>query len=112
MDTVTGLALASPRACCSVSWLLHFTHRRRPCFLLAAMLLRCHTLPLYPRRSNRPTLVAVVNVNALQLPLPPKLGRPVSPGFCVLRHAVGHPDSLGTRGLKQGRNHLLVRDAR
>ena len=61
VDTVTGPALASPHACCFVSWLLHCTHRRPPCFQLVAMLLRCHALPLSPRRSNGPALVAVAN---------------------------------------------------
>ena len=78
MDTVTGPALASPHACCFISWLLCCTHRRRPCFQLVAMLLRCHALPLYPWRSNGRALVAVSNANALQLPLPPKPGWPVS----------------------------------
>ena len=44
----------------------------------------------YPRRTNGPALVAVANANALQLPLPPKPGWPVSPVLWVLRHAVGH----------------------
>ena len=35
-----GPALASPHACCFVPWLLLCAHRRRPCFLLDAMLLR------------------------------------------------------------------------
>ena len=89
-DTLTGLALVSPHACCFVSWLLHCTHRKRPCFLLVAMLQGCYALPQYPRRSNEPVLVAVANANALQLPLPPKPGWPVSPVLWVLRHAMGH----------------------
>ena len=44
----------------------------------------------YPRRTNGPALVAVANANALQLPLPPKPGWPVSPVLWVLRQAVGH----------------------
>ena len=44
----------------------------------------------YPRRTNGPALVAVANANALQLPLPPKPGWPVSPVLSVLRQAVGH----------------------
>ena len=44
----------------------------------------------YPRRTNGPASVAVANANALQLPLPPKPGWPVSPVLWVLRHAVGH----------------------
>ena len=90
MDTVTGPALASPHACYFVTWLLRCTHRRHPCFLLVAMPLHCPVLPLHPRRSNGPALVAVANAKAPQLPLPPKLGWPVSPVFWVLRHAVGH----------------------
>ena len=85
-----GPALASLHACCFVPWLLRCSRRKRPCFLLVAMLLRCCALPLYPRRTNGPTSVAVANANALQLPLPPKPGWPVSPVLCVLRHAVGH----------------------
>ena len=88
---MTGPALVSPPACCFVSWLLQCTHRKRPFFLLVAMLLRCYALPHYPRRSNGPALVAVANANALQLPLPPKPGWPVSQVLWVLRHAVGHP---------------------
>ena len=44
----------------------------------------------YPRRTNGPASVAVANANALQLPLPPKPGWPVSPVLWVLRHALGH----------------------
>ena len=44
----------------------------------------------YPRRTNGPASVAVANANALQSPLPPKPGWPVSPVLWVLRHAVGH----------------------
>ena len=76
---MTGRALVSPHACCFVSWLLHCTNGKCPCFLLVAMLPRCHALPPYPRRSHGPALVAVANANALQLPLPPKPGWPVSP---------------------------------
>ena len=90
MDTVTGSGLASPHACCFVSWLLHCTHRRHPCFLLVAMHLHCHALPLHPQRSNDPALVAVANANALQLPLPPRPRWPVSLVLWVLRHAVRH----------------------
>ena len=85
-----GPALASPHACYFVSWLLHHTHKKRPCLLLAAMLLRCYVLPHYPRRSNGPALVAVAKANALRLPLPPMHGWPVSPVVWVLRHAMGH----------------------
>ena len=85
-----GSALASPHACCFVPWLLHCDGQRCPCFLLVAMLLRCFALPPYPRRTNGPASVAVANANALQLPLPPKPGCPVSPVLWVLRHAVGH----------------------
>ena len=66
---------------------------KRPCLLLVAMLLCCHALPPYPRRSNGPTLVAVANANALHLPLLPKPGWPVSPVLWVLwvlRHTVGY----------------------
>ena len=63
---------------------------RCPCFLLLEVLLRCCALPPYPRRTNEPASVAVANANALQLRLPPKPGRPVSPVLWVLRHAVGH----------------------
>ena len=90
MDTVTGPPLASPHACRFVSWLLHCTHRRHPCFPLVAMLLDGHALPLHSRQSNGPALVAVANANALQVPLPAKPGWPVSPVLWVLRHAVGH----------------------
>ena len=90
MDTVTGPALASPHACCFVSWLLCCTHRRRPCFLLVAMQLHGRALSLHPRRSNWPALVAVANANALHVPLPPKPGWPVSPVFWVLCHGVGY----------------------
>ena len=85
-----GSALASPHACCFVPWLLLCDGQRCPCFLLVAMLLRCFALPPYPRRTNGPASVAVANANALQLPLPPKPGCPVSPVLWVLRHAVGH----------------------
>ena len=85
-----GPAVAPPHACCFVPWLLRCTHRRRPCFLLVAMLLRCSALPLYPRRTNGLASVAVANAKALQLPLPPKPCWPVSPVLWVLRHAVGH----------------------
>ena len=54
IDTETGPALASPRACCFVTWLLHCTHRMRPCFLLVAMPLHCPALPLYLQRSKGP----------------------------------------------------------
>ena len=54
------------------------------------MLLHCRALPLYPRRTNGPALVAIANANALQLPLPPKPSWPESPVFWVLRQAVGH----------------------
>ena len=61
---------------------------------LAFCLLRCCCAalpcPPYPRRTNGPASVAVANANALQLPLPPKPGCPVSPVLWVLRHAVGH----------------------
>ena len=90
-DTMTGPALASQHACCFVSWLLQCTHKKRPCFLLVAMLLRCYALPHWPRRSNGLALVAVAYANALQLPLPPKPGWPVSLVLWVLHHAVGHP---------------------
>ena len=89
-DTLTGPALGAPHACGFVSWLLHCTPRKRPCFLLVAMMLRCYALPPYPRRSNGLALVAVANANALHMPLPPKLDLPVSPVLWVLRHAVGH----------------------
>ena len=89
-DPMTGSALVLPHARFFVSWLLQCTHRKQPCFLLVAMLMRCYALPRYPRRSNRPVLVAVANANALQLPLPPKPSWPVSPVLWVLRHAVGH----------------------
>ena len=85
-----GSVLASPHACCFVPWLLHCNGQRCHCFLLVAMLLRCFALPPYPRRTNGPASVAVANANALQLPLPPKPGCPVSPVLWVLRHAVGH----------------------
>ena len=85
-----GSAVASPHACCFVPWLLLCDGQRCPCFLLVAMLLRCFALPPYPRRTNGPASVAVANANALQLPLPPKPGCPVSPVLWVLRHAVGH----------------------
>ena len=85
-----GSALASPHACCFVPWLLLCDGQRCPCFLLVAMLLRCFALPPYPRRTNGPASVAVANANALQLPLPPKPGCPVSRVLWVLRHAVGH----------------------
>ena len=90
MDTETGPALASPHACCFVTWLLRCTHRRHPCFLLVAMPLHCPALPVYPRRSNGPAPVAVANAKALQLPLPPKPDWPVCPAFWVLRQVVGH----------------------
>ena len=90
MDTETGPALASPHACCFVTWLLCCTHRRHPCFLLVAMPLHCPTFPLYPRRSNGPAPVAVANATTMHLPVPPKPGWLVSPVFKVLRHAVGH----------------------
>ena len=61
---------------------------------LAYCLLLCCCIalpcPLYPRRSNGPAPVAVANAKALQLPLPPMPGWPVSPVLWVLRHAVGH----------------------
>ena len=72
-----GPILASPHVSCFVTWLLHCTHRRR--FLLVAMLLLCPALPLYPQRTNGPAPVADANAKALQLPLPPKPGWPVSP---------------------------------
>ena len=90
VDTKTELALPSQHAWCFVSWLLHCTPRWRPCFLLVSMFLHCHALPLYPRRSNGPVLVAVANANALRLPPPPNPGWPVSPFFWLLRQAVGH----------------------
>ena len=65
-----GPVLASPHACCLVTWLLHCTHGRRPCFLLVAMLLYCPALRLYPWRSNGAAPVAVANAKALHLPLP------------------------------------------
>ena len=108
-DTLTGRALALPHACCFVSWLLHCTHRKSPCFLRFAILLRCYALGHYPGRSNGPLLVAVAKANAPQLPLPPKRGWRVSPVNWVLRNAVGH---LGTHGNEQCRYHLSVRDAR
>ena len=82
--------LASPHACCFVHLLLLCTHRRRRCFLLVAVLLRCYALPLYPRRTKGPVSVAIANANALQLPVPQKHGWPPSPVLWVLCHAVGH----------------------
>ena len=84
LDAEKGPVLALPHACCFVTWLLHCTHRRRPCFLLVAMPLHCLALPPYPWRSYGPATVAVANAKALQLPLPPKLGWPVpqSPPSC------------------------------
>ena len=79
VEIATGPALASPHACCFVAWLP-----------LVAMLLCCHVLPLYPRRSNGPPLVAIANANAQQLPMPPKPGWPVCPVFWVLHQDVGH----------------------
>ena len=90
IDTETGPALASPHACCFVTWLLGCTHRMRPCFLLVAKPLHCPALPLYPRRSNGPAPVAVANANALQPPLTPKNGWPLPTVLLVLRHVVGH----------------------
>ena len=87
---MTGPDLVSPHALCFVSWLQQFTHRKRPCMLLFALLPRCHALPPSPRRFNGPALVAVANAKARQLPLPPKPGWPVSLGLSVLRHVVGH----------------------
>ena len=89
-DNMTGPALVLPHACCFFSWLLHSTHRKRPCFLLVAMPLRCYALSHYPQRSNELAFVAGANGNAMQLPLPPKPGWPVSPVLWVLSHAVGH----------------------
>ena len=88
--TTRGPLLLRRMRGCFVPWLLLCARRRRPCFLLVAVLLRCCALPLYPRRTNGPASVAVANAKALQLPLPPKPGWPVSPVLWVLRHAVGH----------------------
>ena len=84
------------------------------------MLLHCPALPLYPRRSNGPAPVAVANAKALPLLMlklcschcPQSLvGRyPRSSGSSVMLWATS--GSLGTHGIEQGRNHLLVRDAR
>ena len=66
-------------ACCFVSWLLQCCPPRSCACLLHC---RCFAMPCpLPRRYNGP---------ALQLPLPPKHGWPVSPVLWVLRHAVGH----------------------
>ena len=54
------------------------------------MQLHCRALSLQPRWSNWPALVAAANANALQLPLPPNPGWPVSPVFWVLYHGVGY----------------------
>ena len=90
MDAEKGPVLASLHACCFATWLLHCTHRRHPCFPLVARPPHCPALPIYPRQSNGPAPVAVATAKALQLPLPPKPGWPVSPVFWVLRHAMGH----------------------
>ena len=87
---MTGPDLVSPHACCFISWLLHCTHRKPPCLLPVAVLLRCRALPPYPRRFNGPALIVIANAKALQSPLPPKPGWPVSLVLWVLRHAVGH----------------------
>ena len=58
--------------------------------MCVAMLLRCCALPPNPRRINGAASVAVAKANAMQLPLPPKPGSPVSLVLWVLRHAVGH----------------------
>ena len=95
MEAVTGPTLASPRACCFVTSRLRCTHRRHSCFLLVAMPLHCPILPLHPWRSNGNSALAtapfaVANAKALQLPLPPKPGWPVSLVIWFLRQAVGH----------------------
>ena len=75
---------------------LHHHLQSRLVPMLAALFLACccaATLPClapYPRRTNGPASVAVANANALQLPLPPKSGWPVSPVLWVLRHALDH----------------------
>ena len=86
-----GPALVSPHACTFVSWLLHSTHRKRPCFLLFATPLQCYALPQYPRRPNEPALVAIANASALQLPLPQKPRWSLSPVLWALYNVVGHP---------------------
>ena len=80
--------------------------------LIVAVLLRCHALPPDPRRFNGPTLVAVANAKALQLPLPPNPGWLVSTFLwsCVMLWATS--GSPRTHGIERGRNHPSVRDAR
>ena len=80
-DTSMGPPLVLPHGSCFDARLPRCTHRKCPCFLLVAMLLQCYALPLYPRQSNGLALVAVANVNALQLPLPPEPSWSVSPVF-------------------------------
>ena len=75
--------------------LLHLSLDCRSAAPLGVLLACCSAAALpylapYPRRTNGPALVVVANANALQLPLPPKPGWPVSPVLRVLRHAVGH----------------------
>ena len=56
-----------------------------------AMLLPCSALPPYPRWTYSPALVNVANAaNVLQLPMPPKLGRLVSPVLWVVYQAVNN----------------------
>ena len=98
---------ASPKACGPARGLHHHL-QSRPVPMLASLFLGCRTaaplgivlaccsaaalpcLAPYSRRTNGPASVAVADANALQLPLPPKPGWPVSPVLRVLRHAVGH----------------------
>ena len=98
---------ASPKACGTARVLHHHFQSRLVPMLAALSLGCCSAAPLgivlaccsaaalpclapYPRQTNGPASVAVANANALQLPLPPKPGWPVSRVLWVLRHAVGH----------------------
>ena len=98
---------ASPKAYGPARGLHHRLQSRLVPMLAALFLGCCSAAPLgivlaccsaaalpclapYPRRTNGPASVAVANANALQLPLPPKPGWPLSPVLWVLRHAVGH----------------------
>ena len=108
MDAETGPALGSPRACCFV-----LGHCVAPiggtlAFRLVAMALHCPALPLFPRRS----LSASLMLKLCNYHCPQSLV-----GRCL--RSSGSSDMLWatsgsprTHGIEQGRNHLLVRDAR
>ena len=107
LDTKTEPPLASPHACCFVTWLLRCTHRMHSCFLLVAMPLLCPALPLYPGLPNGPPPVAVANANAHKSTLPPSpqslVGRyPRSSRCSVMLWATSR--SPGTHGIEEGRN--------